>query len=174
MTFLELIRKRTSVRNFTQKKVECEKLDYIFECARLAPSAVNYQPWCCIVVDDETAIAKVRACYQREWFESAPLYLVICGDHQTSWKRRSDGKDHCDIDVSIVVEHMVLAAEEQGLGTCWVCNFDVAKCRENFNISQEWEPIAILPIGYPVEADAATQIEKKRKPVSDFIKHNSF
>ena len=174
MTFLELIQKRTSIRNFLQKKIEREKLDYIFECARLAPSAVNYQPWCCIVANEEEAIAKVRACYRREWFVSAPIYLIICGDHSCSWKRGSDGKDHCDMDVAIAVEHMVLAAEEQGLGTCWVCNFDAAKCRESFNIPQEWEPIAILPIGYPDKTAFTPHAERKRKTEFELIKYNSF
>ena len=174
MTILELIQKRASVRNFTQKAVEPEKLEYIFECARLAPSAVNYQPWSCIVVNESDAIAKVRACYQRDWFDTAPLYLIICGNHETAWKRKPDGKDFCDIDTAIVVEHMVLAAEEQGLGSCWVCNFDAHLCRENFNIAPEWEPIALLPIGYPAEPATAPYPEKKRKPLSEFIKKNRF
>ena len=172
MTLLELIQKRASVRSYTRKKVEREKLEYILECARLAPSAVNYQPWCCIVANEEEAMAKVRACYRRDWFDSAPLYLIICGDHQSAWKRGSDGKDFCDIDTSIAVEHMVLAAEEQGLGSCWVCNFDVEKCREGFNIRHPWEPIAILPIGYPSETAASA--EKKRKSMFDLVKFNKF
>lgn len=174
MTFLELTQKRYSMRSFSSAKVEMKKLEYLLECARMAPSAVNYQPWCCIVAKDEEARDKVRTCYPREWFNTAPVYLIICGDHSSSWKRGNDGKDHCDIDVAIVAEHIVLAAAEQGLGCCWVCNFDVGKCREAFSIPDEWEPIVILPVGYPAETAATLPPVKKRKKIFDLIRWNDF
>ncbi|MDD6210715.1 MAG: nitroreductase family protein [Bacteroidales bacterium] len=174
MTFLELTRKRYSVRSFSEKAVEPEKLDYLLECARMAPSAVNYQPWCCIVVKDKEACGKLHTCYTREWFNAAPLYLIICGDHQAAWKRGSDGKDHSDVDVAIFTEHIALAAAEQGLGCCWVCNFDVLKCRELFSIPENWEPVVILPLGYPSESAAKMPPVKKRKEMFELVKWNSF
>lgn len=130
MNFLELTRARYSVRNYTDRLVEPEKLDYIFECVRMAPSAVNYQPWRFAVVTDPERLAALKTAYPREWIQTAPCIIVACANHEESWHRKPDGKDHADIDLGIAVEHLCLAAAEQGLGTCWVCNFDVPRCRE--------------------------------------------
>ena len=114
MSFLELARKRCSIRKYAPKNVEQEKIDYILEAARLAPSAVNYQPWYFVWVQSAEGKAKLQECYPREWFKQAPYYLIVCGDHQQSWKR-GDHKNHMDIDTAIATEHICLAAAEQGL-----------------------------------------------------------
>ena len=111
MSFLELARKRCSIRKYAPKNVEQEKIDYILEAARLAPSAVNYQPWYFVWVQSAEGKAKLQECYPREWFKQAPYYLIVCGDHQQSWKR-GDHKDHMDIDAAIATEHICLAAAE--------------------------------------------------------------
>lgn len=166
MNFLELVKLRSSVRSFSGKAVEPEKLEYLLECARLAPSAVNYQPWQFFVASSAEAKEKLQRCYNREWFTSAPLYILACGDASQSWKRGSDGKDHLDIDVAIAVEHICLAAAEQGLGTCWVCNFDAALCRQELNLPENLIPVAIIPLGYP-----AGSVERRgnRKGVEEIV-----
>ena len=166
MKFLELVKLRSSVRSFSGKAVEPEKLEYVLECARLAPSAVNYQPWRFVVASSADAKKKLQQCYNRAWFTSAPLYILACGDVGQSWKRGSDGKDHLDIDVAIAVEHICLAAAEQGLGTCWVCNFDVALCRQELNLPENLIPIAIIPLGYP-----ADKVERRgsRKDLDEIV-----
>ena len=161
MNFLELARKRCSVRQYSDRSVEPEKMDYVLEAARLAPSAVNKQPWHMLLVESEEKRQLLQSCYNREWFKQAPLYLIVCGDHTESWKR-ADGKDHLDIDVAILTEHLCLAAAEQGLGTCWVCNFDAPRVKELFALSKNIEPIVLLPLGYPAD-EAAFEGEKKRK-----------
>ena len=118
MDLLDLAKKRCSVRQYAATPVEKEKLDYILEVARLAPSAVNFQPWQFLVVSTKENLEKVQSCYEREWLKTAPLCIIACEDHAASWKRGSDGKDHADIDIAIAVEHICLAAAEQGLGTC--------------------------------------------------------
>lgn len=173
MKFIDLVQQRYSVRKYKSQPIETEKLEYVIEAARLAPSAVNFQPWVFVVITKDESKANIRKCYAREWFNSAPTYILVCGDHNTSWKRSFDGKDHCDIDASIAIEHMCLAATDQGLGTCWVCNFDPQLCRELFNIPAHLEPIAILPIGYP-ESDGLEPPTKKRKPLSDIIRMETF
>lgn len=80
MSFLELARKRCSIRKYAPKNVEQEKIDYILEAARLAPSAVNYQPWYFVWVQSAEGKAKLQECYPREWFKQAPYYLIVCGD----------------------------------------------------------------------------------------------
>ena len=82
MDFLELTKKRFSARNYKSDKVEQDKIDYIIECARLAPSAVNYQPWHFMVVISEEQKKKIQQCYNREWFAKAPVYIVVCADNR--------------------------------------------------------------------------------------------
>ena len=167
MTFLELAQYRHSVRSFKSEEVEQEKLDYLIDAAQVAPSAVNLQPWSFIIAKSEEAKNDIRACYDREWFKSAPLYIVVCGNHEESWKRPTDGKDHCDIDIAIATEHIALAAEEIGLATCWVCNFDADLCKKLLQLPDAVEPIAILPIGYA--NGNQMQVKKKRKDKSEIV-----
>jgi nitroreductase len=170
MTFLDLVRKRYSLRKFQDKKIEKEKMLEVLEAARLAPSAANCQPWHFIVVQDKATLEKVYPLYQRDWIKSAPALIVICGDHDLSW-RRTDGKDHCDIDIAIAIDHMTLAAAELGLGTCWICMFDAEKCHELFELPANIEPIALLPIGYPKESVTKT---KNRKAFEEIVHWESF
>ena len=166
MKLLELIQKRHSVRSFSSKAVEPEKIAYLMECAQQAPSAVNYQPWKFYIITQSPSLEKIREIYPRGWFSSAPMYILACGDSSQSWKRSFDGKDHLDIDVAIAVEHICLAAAEQGLGSCWVCHFDAELCRKQFNLPPEIVPVAIVPIGYP---DKETQRKTDRKNLSEIM-----
>ena len=146
--FLDLARKRYSVRNYLNNPVEEEKLMYVLEAGRVAPSAANFQPWHIIIVRKKETILQIGTAYPRKWFTEATVVLVVCGDHEKGWKR-GDGKDHTDIDIAIMVDHMTLAAAEIGLGTCWVCNFDEKKIRELLKLPGHIEPIVLLPLGYP-------------------------
>jgi len=172
-TFLDLAKARYSVRNFLDVPVEEEKLQYILECGRVAPSAANYQPWHIIVIRDIVKREKLYVTYNRAWFLKAPVVLVFCADHHVSWKRE-DGKDHADIDVSIICDHMTLAAAEQGLGTCWICNFDAALCRQLLTLPEHIEPIAYLPVGYPATMIDGNSRHLKRKSLKEIIHYESF
>ncbi|MCD8044373.1 MAG: nitroreductase family protein [Tannerellaceae bacterium] len=174
MNLLDLSRKRCSIRQYQTVPIEEEKIAYILETARLAQSAVNYQPWYFLVIQQEEQRNKVTECYPREWMKPAPLYIVVCGDHTQSWKRGNDGKDHLDIDAGIVTEHICLAAAELNLGCCCVCNFDKDLFCKHFNVPTHIEPIAIIPIGYPTDPDLFTKIPKKRKPLEEIVVRESF
>ena len=174
MNFLDLVKKRYSVRQYLPGSIEVDKLEKVLEACRLAPSAVNFQPWHFIVVNTFETLEQLSECYAREWFKTAPCCIVVCGDHEQSWKRKSDGKDHCDIDVSIAIDHMTLQAAELGLGSCWVCNFDTEKVREIFNLPPYIEPIALIPIGYPDEDFPFQAREKKRKDLHQIVHWNKF
>lgn len=141
-------------------------MQYILDCVRLAPSAVNSQPWKFIVLKTDEARERLYPYYDRPWFREAPIVIICCADHTQSWKRRSDGKDHADIDVAIATEHLCLAAAEQGLGTCWVCNFDVEGTRKAFSLPDGLEPVALVPLGYPAGDDAPG---KSRKPLDEIV-----
>ena len=99
--FLDLVEARYSARAYSDRKVEQEKIDYILECARLAPSAVNFQPWKFIIVESEEKRTALHASYAQEWLQQAPLYIVVCGDKSQSWTRKKDSHDHADIDAAI-------------------------------------------------------------------------
>lgn len=170
--FKALSEKRYSVRDYSDTPVSKQQIEELLDAVRLAPSAVNFQPWMFIVVTQPEIKKQLHSCYSREWFQSAPAYIVICGDHSTSWKRSSDGKDHCDIDVAICTEHLCLAATEAGLGTCWVCNFDAARCAEILELPKHIEPAVIIPIGYAKEDSPVP--EKKRKPLTELIRWEKY
>ena len=165
MNFLELVKQRYSCRAYKSLGVEKEKLEYILECVRLAPSAVNKQPWCFRIVSKEEDKVRLQQCYNRDWFKTAPMYVVASVLHDEEWVR-SDGKHHGDIDIAIAVEHLCLAATEQGLATCWVCNFDAVLCKELFNLSDNEEPAVLIPLGY-----AADEVKpKNRKPIETIVR----
>ncbi len=164
MHFNQLLRERFSVREYKPLKVSKALLIEVLEAGRMAPSAANRQPWSFILVSNDDNLDKLKDCYEREWFKSAPQVIVICGNHEESWKRSFDQKDHCDVDAAIAIDHMTLRAAELGLGTCWICHFNPDKVSKLLQLPDHIEPIALLPIGYPQDNKAP---EKKRKAFTD-------
>lgn len=164
MNLKELCEARYSVRAYKPDAVPAEKLEYVKECTRLAPSAVNRQPWRFRLITSPEERALLQQCYDRDWFREAPAYILACKNTEEAWTRRYDGLNHADIDIAIAVEHLCLAAAEQGLGTCWVCNFRVQLCKELFRLPEQLEPSVIIPIGYPATDEIP---EKTRKPMAD-------
>ena len=163
MTFKELCEKRYSVRQYSGEPIPQEKLEYIKECARLAPSAVNKQPWRLWFITSPEGMEKVYSVYDREWIRTAKAAILVIAKKDEAWVRGCDGKYHGDIDAAIITEHICLAAAEQGLGTCWVCNFDYSLCKKTFNLKENEEAVVLIPIGVPVGETP----EKKRKMVQD-------
>lgn len=164
-SFKDLCNMRRSVRAFIKEKsVPQEKIQYIRTCVNLAPTACNKQPFRFFEVKDEQGLQQLQSCYKREWLSTAPMCIIACRDTEQEWIRRADEKPHGDIDVAIAVEHLCLAAAEQGLGTCWICNFDTERCKALFNLPDNLVPTALIPIGFA--ADEATSA-KVRKPESE-------
>jgi len=173
MNFLELAKKRYSCRKFDTKPVENDKLDLILEAGRIAPSAANLQPWHFIVIREKGNLRKIHPIYHRDWFMEAPCVIIICGDHNQSWKRK-DGKDHCDIDIAITVDHMTLQAAELGLGTCWICNFEKDLCVKLLNLPSDLEPAVILPVGYPLDSTDPDRHVVKRKHIDKIVSFENY
>jgi nitroreductase len=165
MDFQELIRKRYSVRAYKPDPVEEEKLARILEAARLAPTAANRQPFRVFVIATEGREAELRRVYGREWFTQAPLVLAVCAVPGESWVRECDGWNAAEVDATIAMTHIVLAAAEEGLGTCWIAAFDPGAAREVLSLSPEVVPSAFTPLGYPAKAAAP----KKRRPLSEVL-----
>lgn len=174
MKFLDLAKNRYSSRSYKSTPVEDEKLNYILESGRIAPSAANKQPWHIIVIRDEAVRKKLFGAYQRDWYIQAPIHIIVCGNHKLSWKRSYDGMDALYIDIGITVDHMTLAATEQGLATCWICNFDPVKCREILQLPADIEPVVILPVGYPADVADPNRHNILRKKSEEIIHWEKF
>lgn len=168
MNFLDIAKNRFSCRNYKPDPIEEDKLLKVINAIQVAPSAVNYQPWHFIIIRLPENKAKVFEAYHRTWFQTAPIVIVACGDRNQSWKR-SDGKDHLDIDLAIAIDHLMLQATELGLATCWICNFNTTLLRSNLDLPENLEPVALIPIGYPNEVNDPNRHESKRKPYYEFI-----
>lgn len=167
-SFLELACNRFSCRTFKNQNIPKELVEKVIEAARIAPSAVNNQPWIFIALTEDPLKKLVAATYSRSWLENAPIIIVACGDHNRSW-RRADGKDHCDIDIAIAVDHITLAATDNGLASCWVCKFDVMKCSSVLDLPSHITPIALIPLGFPAEAPKENRHKEKRKPLNEIL-----
>ena len=163
MTFQELCTQRYSCRNYKSDPIPEEKLQYIRECVRLAPSAVNLQPWRFILITDKERLEKIYQCYKREWIQTAPAIVVCLKREDEAWTRRCDGHNHADIDIAIATEHLCLAASEQGLGICWVCNFDVDALMSTGIVPEGYQPAVLVPLGYPSDECKP----KTRKPLDE-------
>ncbi len=165
MEFSSLIRKRYSVRAYERRPIEDEKLSQVLEAAVLAPTAANRQPFRLFVIPTRGREAELDRVYGRDWFVQAPYVLCICAVPAEGWTRK-DGKNYADVDVAIAFDHLILAAHDLGLGTCWVAAFDPAAAREVLKLPAGFEPVAFTPLGYP--ADKGTP--KKRRPLSSIVK----
>jgi nitroreductase len=168
MNFSELIQKRYSVRAYKPDAVEEEKLQQVLEAARLAPTAANRQPFQLIVIPTAGREAELRRIYDREWFTRAPLVICACALPAKGWTRM-DGKGYTDVDVTIAMDHLILAATDLGLGTCWIAAFDPDAAREVLALPEGMEPIVFTPLGYP--ADELRP--KERKPLSELVRYES-
>lgn len=172
MDFLQLAKTRYSVRKYENKKVEEEKLQKILEAGRVAPTGANTQPQKLIVITKEEGFIKLK---KGANVYGAPLAIIVCEDHSTSWKRPYDNKDIAETDVAIVSTHLVLQATELGLGTIWVCYFDPKVIREEFNIPDNVDPVNIIGIGYGAEEPASPdRHDTARKSLTDTVVKESF
>jgi len=163
---MDLIKKRYSVRSYQSKPVEEEKVKTVLEAACLAPTAVNKQPFNLIVMKTEGKKQELKRIYHADWFSEAPLVICACTITSKSWTRR-DGRNYVDVDTTIAMDHLILAATELGLGTCWIAAFDLEAAREVLEIPEDVEPILFTPLGYP--ADKPTT--KVRKNLDELVRY---
>jgi nitroreductase len=165
MDYMQLIEKRFSVRAYRSTPVEEEKLRKILEAAILAPTAANRQSFRLIIVKTGGRQKELKRIYGRDWFVQAPLVVCACAVKDESWIRK-DGKNYAEVDATIAFTHLILAAHDLGLGTCWIAAFDPAAAREVLKLPSDLDPVAFTPLGYPADAWKP----KKRRPVSELVK----
>jgi len=167
MEYSQLIANRYSVRAYRPDPVEDEKLGQVLEAARLAPTAANRQPIQLVVLHTAGREEELRRIYHRPWFVQAPLIIAVCAISSQAWVRESDRFNARLIDAAIVADHLILAATNLGLGTCWIAAFNVTAAREVLQLPEEVEPVIFTPLGYAAD----TPGPKIRKPLTDLVRY---
>jgi nitroreductase len=166
MIFNDVITSRRSVRAYRGDAVEPEKLQTVLQAAQAAPTACNLQPWRIVVLHTQGREQDLLRAYRGPWLAQAPLVLCFCALPDKAWRQRS-GKNYVDVDVTIAADHAILAATDQGLGTCWIAAFDPAAVKEVFQLEQGWEPVVLTPLGYPDEKPEA----RPRQELVELVKY---
>lgn len=165
MEFYEVVKNRKSIRAYKNEPVDKDALKRIGEAVNRAPSACNIQPWCFRIILNRDLLDEICSCYKNEWLKQAPAIVVAMGNRDAAWKRL-DGSSIIDVDIGIAMEHLVLAATAEGLGTCWICAYDVSWMNAILGLVPPWEAIAISPLGKAAENPEP----RKRKPISDVFR----
>jgi nitroreductase len=175
MEFTELICTRESIRSYDPSRpVPEDVLRRILDAGRIALSASNRQPWKFLLVSSPGMLEKVRACYGREWFHDAPHVLVVIGLKDQAWKRSFDGYNSVETDAAISMTHLILAAENEGVGACWIANFDPEILKEALKDSlgdpENHIVFGITPLGFPRPEFRKSGV-KKRKEFNEVVEY---
>lgn len=169
MEFSDLITRRYSVRAYKPDPVEEDKLQEVLEAARLAPTANNQQPFQLIVIQTAGREKDLKRIYAPGWFVQAPLVVCACGLSGQGWVR-GDGRSYLDVDLAIAMDHMILAAANAGLGTCWIANFDETAARQVLRLPDDVEPIIFTPLGYAADHPGP----KRRQPLTGLVRYQNW
>ena len=169
MEFTELINTRESVRNYDpEKPVPKEIIERILNAGRIAPSAKNLQPWKFIIISSSPLLEKVKECYRRDWIRDAPHIIVAIGLKEEAWVRAYDGYNSVETDVTIAMTHIILAAENEGVGACWIAAFDPACMREVIKPAEGQVIFGMIPLGYQ-KPGFKKVLAKKRKSLDEVV-----
>lgn len=165
MEFIDVITKRYSVRGYLDKEVEKEKLEYVLKAATIAPTGVNAQPFKVYVIDTKKHKEALSKIYGAKWFVEAPYVLCVVAVIDQAWTRPWDKKNIADIDATIVMDHMILAAQDVGLGTCYIGAFKKQEAHRFLNLEENEEAVLFTPLGYP----NAEPRDTPRKELDEFV-----
>ena len=167
MEFEDIIRRRTSVRKFSDKKVEQTKLDKILEAGRLAPTAKNSQPFKILVVNSEDGLIKIDNASRCRY--GAKTVLIVCGNKDEAYHKGEYST--YEMDSCIVATHMMLEATNLGVDNIWIESFNEDILREEFNIPSEYIPVCLLPLGYKASDCPINPLHEKRKNIEDMVEY---
>ncbi len=167
MKFQELIRKRYSCRKFSDKEVDKELIEKIIEAGRIAPTAVNTQPFKIFWLESENAKEAIRKASSCTF--GADNFLIIGYKKEEGWERTFDQRNFADIDAGIAATHMMLAIEDLGLSTTWVGYFDAPMLQTLYPEMKEYHLIALFPIGYAADDSTPSERHFKRKETTQIL-----
>src|SRR4030042_4283746 len=169
MEFMDVVRKRRSIRRYKPDPVPEEEIKYIMEAARLAPSWANTQCWHFVVVTDSALKEKIgQAMNGNKWMARAPVIIVACADPEKPGMR--DDLANYLVDIGIAVEHLILAATDRGLGTCWVGAFREDMVKEALGVPNNIRVVECIPMGYPAQDPAP----RNRKSLEEVFSYNHY
>ena len=171
MSFIDLARERYSERHFASTPIEPEKLEQILEAGRLAPTACNYQPQRILVVQSPEGLEKMDKCTTCRF--GAPAVLVLAYDLKES-ANSPDVVDFGIVDTSIVGTHMMLAARELGINSCWVGLIDPSELRRQFKIPKSYRIISVMPLGYPSPESRPANMHTRSKSTDELFFMESY
>lgn len=172
MDFEKLIDERYSVRSFTKEHLPQSVIEKILAAGHKAPTGCNFQPQRILVINTDEAVARLKECTKCHF--DAPCAFLVCHNKDESWKRVYDGALSSPVDAVIVTTFMMLEAQNEGVGSCWVMHFNPGKMRESFNIPENFEPVALLVMGYPSEDAKPIAMHYQYRPMSETVFYDSF
>ncbi len=172
MEFRQLIEERYSVRSFKQEHLPQDIIDKILEAGHIAPTGCNNQPQRILVLNTDEAIEKLKGCTKCHF--NAPTAMLVCHNKEESWKRAYDGALSSPVDAVIVATHMLLTAQNEGIGSCWVMHFNPEAMKNTFNIPENIEPVALLVMGYPSEDAKPLDMHSTYRDINETVVYNSF
>lgn len=171
MSILEIIRKRRSVRKYRKDPIPEDVFLRVVDAARLAPSGKNLQPWKFIVVRDPDMKLKLgEAARGQTFIARAPVVVVACGFPDRSYQHQGNYMTSWTIDVTCALDHMMLQACQEGLGTCWIGAFDESAVKPLLGIPDEVRVLALTPLGYPDEEPR----DRGRMPLAEFLSEERY
>ncbi len=172
MDFERLIEDRYSVRSFKSEHLPQAVIDKIIAAGHKAPTGCNYQPQRILVLNTDASIEKLKTCTKCHF--NAPTALLVCHNANESWKRVYDGALSSPVDASIVTTYMMLAAQNEGVGSCWVMHFNPTAMREQFHIPEHIEPVALLVLGYPSDTSKPIDMHFAFRPTEETVFYDTF
>ena len=167
MEFREVIKNRYSCKKFNGEKVAPEKIEAILEAGRVAPTAKNLQEQHIYVVQSEEMLAKIDALTPCRY--NAPTVLVVAFDKNNVFTYPGEKRDSGVEDATIVATHMILAAEDEGVDSCWVNFFDPDKAVEALGLPENEEVLMLMDLGYAAEGAGPLPNHASMKPLEETV-----
>lgn len=165
MNFEDVIKNRTAVRKFSDKKVSNELISKILDSSRLAPTAKNLQPQKIYVITSNDGLQKIDSVTPCRY--NAPVVLLICSDKNIAW--HNNGYSTYEVDASIVATHMMLEATNLGIDNIWVRYFDIKDVQRVFNLDDNIIPVCIMPIGYKTDDYTFSANHNIRRDIDEYV-----
>ena len=169
MEFKEIVKNRYSCKKFSDKEVEESKLSAILEAGRLAPTAKNLQEQKIYVVKSEDALAKIDAMTPCRY--GASVVIVVAFDKKNVFVYPGEKKNSGIEDATIVATHMLLAAADEGVDSCWINFFDPDKLAEALGLPANEEILMLMDLGYAAEGAGPLPNHSMRKPLEETVKY---
>lgn len=171
MSILKVIKERRSVRRYKADPIPDDILQRVLDAARFSPSGKNLQPWKFILVQDESLKQRLAEASVRQIFiAEAPIVVVACGFPDRCYSQMGNYMKSWPVDVAIAVEHLMLQAQEEGLGTCWIGAFEEKDVKSILDVPEGVRVLALTPLGYPDE----NPVPRGRKSMEEIVSYDYY